>query len=109
MTKPTIDELQSRLRDFAKAREWEQFHNPKDLAISIAIESAEVLEVFQWKSPNDITELLATHDGQAALADELADVLIYLLRLADVTGIDLATAAADKIKRNETRFPTTGR
>lgn len=107
--RPTIGELQSRLRDFAAARDWEQFHTPKDLAVSVSIEAGELLEVFQWKTDEQITEALMTDDGRAALADELADVFIYLLRLADVTGIDLALAANAKIDRNGERFPERGK
>ena len=101
----SLTALRSRLRDFATARNWEQFHNPKDLAVSVAIEASELLEVFQWKNNDDVYGLLSTQPGRASLADELADVLIYLVRLADVAGIDLGRAAVDKVDRNETRFP----
>lgn len=104
-----LDALRLRLREFARARKWEVFHRPKDLAMSVAIEAAELLEVFQWKGDDEVEHLLATDAGRQALADELADVLIYLVRLADVTGIDLGGAALEKIERNETRFPPADR
>lgn len=102
---PSITELQERLREFAAARDWERFHNRKDLAVSVAIEAAELLEVFQWKSAEEVEDHLQSSVGRAALEDELADVFIYLLRLADVAGVDLAAATNDKISRNEARFP----
>jgi len=102
---PSFEELTVRLRAFAEARDWGRFHTPKDLAMSVSIEAAELLEVFQWKDAAEIDELVRSEAGRAALADEVADVLIYLLRLADVVGIDPAAAAAAKIERNEERFP----
>jgi NTP pyrophosphatase (non-canonical NTP hydrolase) len=102
---PGFEELTLRLRAFAEARDWGRFHTPKDLAMSVSIEAAELLEVFQWKDAAEIDALVASEAGRAALADELADVLIYLLRLADVVGIDLPAAALAKIERNEERFP----
>ncbi len=102
---PSFEELTIRLRAFAEARDWGRFHTPKDLAMSVSIEAAELLEVFQWKDSEEIDELVRSETDRAALADEVADVLIYLLRLADVVGIDPAAAAAAKIERNEERFP----
>ena len=101
----SIVQLQERLREFAAARNWERFHNPKDLALSVSIEAAKLLEVFQWKSVEEIEANLRGPEGRSALEDELADVFIYLLRLADVTGVNLAEATDDKISRNEARFP----
>ena len=100
-----LDDLAARLRDFAAARDWEQFHTPKNLAMALAGEAGELLEVFQWLTPEQSAAVL---DGERAgdVADELADVLIYLVRLADVLGVDLVAAAAAKVDRNEQRFPT---
>jgi NTP pyrophosphatase (non-canonical NTP hydrolase) len=101
----TLDDLACELRRFAAERDWERFHTPKNLAVSLAVETGELLEHVQWGSDEDITALIATPDGRAALAEEMADVLIYLVRLADVAGIDLLDAASAKIAANAERYP----
>lgn len=103
-----LAELTAALRTFAEERDWEKFHTPKNLAVSVAIEAAELLELVQWKTDEELASFLQTDEGRAALSDELADVLIYLVRLADVTGVDLRVAADEKIGRNHGRFPTAG-
>lgn len=97
----TLDKLLERLRKFRDDREWTRFHNPKDLAISVTIEAAELLECFQWRS-ND-----AGVDAQLkdSVTNEAADVLLYLAQLCDALDIDLINAAHRKIDRNEIRFP----
>lgn len=100
-----LRQLTERLREFAEARDWGRFHNPKDLALSVSIEAAELLELFQWKDNAEVASLVDDESGREALASELADVLIYLVRLADVTGIDLLEAATRKMNSNEKRFP----
>ena len=83
-----ISELTNQINAFRDARDWKQFHNPKDMAISISIEAAELLEHFQWKNPAECeTHLNANRE---AVADEMADVAIYLFELADLLGLDLA-------------------
>jgi dCTP diphosphatase len=98
-----VDELQRRLGEFAAARDWGQFHTPKNLATAAAVEAAELLEVFQWLTPAESASL----DGRQleAARREIADVVIYLLRLADVLGIDLGRAIYEKIEENESRYP----
>src|SRR5437879_3393412 len=98
-----IPMLQARLRQFASERDWEQFHTPKNLAMALAAECGEVLEVFQWLSPAEA----ATPDEQtiAKAREELADVQIYLLRLADKLAVDLEQAVLDKIDANVLRYP----
>jgi dCTP diphosphatase len=102
--KQSSDLLQLRdvLRQFASEREWDQFHTPRNLATSICIESAELLERFQW-SDRSSEELAA--DELAAIRHELADVLLYLVRLADKLGIDPIAAAHEKIAINAYRYP----
>ena len=95
--------LSAELRDFATARDWEQFHAPKNLAMSLAIEAAEVMEHFQW-SAADMAAALAA-DKRKAIALELADVMIYLLRLSTVLGVDLVDAVREKVAINEQRYP----
>ncbi|NMG65336.1 nucleotide pyrophosphohydrolase [Azoarcus indigens] len=95
--------LRARLREFAEARDWMQFHTPKNLAMALAGEAGEVLEHFQWLT----AEQSAAPDAvlREAVALELADVLMYLVRLADVLEVDLAEAAARKLAINEERYP----
>ncbi|HEY0641689.1 MAG TPA: nucleotide pyrophosphohydrolase [Pseudonocardiaceae bacterium] len=97
-------ELRERLRAFAAARDWERYHRPKNLAMALAGEVGELVAELQWE-PDEL-ELRA--DVRERLADEAADVLLYLVRLTDVCGIDLADAAQAKIERNERRFPPAG-
>jgi len=96
--------LSRRIAAFAKARDWEQFHSPKNLAMALSVEAGEVLEHFLWLTQEDSRSLsTAKHE---AVESELADVFIYLVRLSDQLGIDLQAAAAErKIRYNETRYP----
>ena len=99
----TIEELKQDLRDFAAARGWERFHLPKNLAMGVAGEAGELVAEFQWLTPEEAAAL--TPEQREAIGAEMADVLMYLTRLADVTGIDLMEATARKLKRNGDRFP----
>jgi dCTP diphosphatase len=98
------DLVQAVLR-FRDEREWRQFHNPKDLAISITLEAAELLEQFQWKRPDEVDALLADAASRQRMGEEMADVLILLISLADATGIDLAAAAEAKLAENARKYP----
>jgi dCTP diphosphatase len=100
-----LDELTDELRSFAHQREWEQFHTPKNLAMALAGEAGELIAELQWMSDAEITSALDGEQLRHRLSDEVADVLLYLLRLCDVTGIDLLAAARTKIMRNEQRYP----
>ena len=95
--------LTQRLRDFAAARDWERFHSPKNLAMALAAESGELLEQFQWLTEAQSRELDPSQ--RELVAAELADVLLYLLRLADQLSVDLKAAAERKIAVNEKRYP----
>ena len=101
----TLDDLTAELRRFTAERDWERFHTPKNLGISLAIEVGELLEHVQWGNDDDIAARIKSPDGKAAIAEEMADVLIYLLRLADVVEINLLDAAAAKIAANVDRYP----
>lgn len=107
MSGDSVDELRARLREFARERDWEQFHTPKNLAMALAGEVGELLEIFQWLTPE---QAQAVMDSARAddVKDELADVMIYLVRLADVLNIDLIEAARAKVERNQRRFPPGG-
>jgi dCTP diphosphatase len=98
-------ELTAAIRDFARARDWERFHTPKNLAMALGVEVAEVAELFQWLTAEESRAIADTPEGRAAIEDELADVTIYLLRLADVLDVDLPAAVRAKLERNEGRFP----
>lgn len=102
-TRDTLHELRDALRAFAAERDWERFHTPKNLAMALAGEAGEVIEHFQWL---DAAESAALPEPQRAeVALELADVLLYLVRLADVLDVDLADAARRKIALNAERYP----
>lgn len=98
-----IDALQKRLAEFASERDWEQFHSPKNLAMALAAEAGELVEEFQWLTEDESGNLDATK--KQAVAYELADVLIYLLRLADRLDVDLDVAVAEKIRINAEKYP----
>ncbi|WP_415644657.1 nucleotide pyrophosphohydrolase [Stackebrandtia soli] len=91
------------LREFAAEREWEPFHTPKNLAMAVSGEAGELAAELQWSTPEESNELDAA--ARERVADEMADVLHYLVRMADVLDIDLIAAAMDKLARNRERFP----
>lgn len=91
------------LRDFAKERDWEQFHSPKNLASALSVEAAELLEHFQWLTEEQSRSLTADKKGE--VAQELADVFLYLLQLSDKLGVDLLEAARAKLVANGHKYP----
>ena len=99
-----LDALKQRVRLFAADREWQRFHTPKNLAMAMIVEAAELVELFQWLTPEQSTNL--TEQQLEAVRHEVADVLIYLTRLADVLDIDLLAAASAKIELNALKYPT---
>jgi NTP pyrophosphatase (non-canonical NTP hydrolase) len=101
----TLDDLIQRQRDFADARDWGRFHTPKNLAMALSGEVGELISLFQWLTPEECVTWRADPTLEANVLDEIADVALYLVRLADVLGLDLLAAANGKIDRNETRFP----
>jgi NTP pyrophosphatase (non-canonical NTP hydrolase) len=100
-----LTRLEARLRSFAALRDWEKFHTPKNLVMALGGEVGELTALFQWLTPEQAAVAMNDVELSANILDELADVLIYLVRLADVLGVDLLTAAEAKIERNEVRFP----
>jgi NTP pyrophosphatase (non-canonical NTP hydrolase) len=102
-TDPTLESLTQALRRFAQERDWEQFHSPKNLAAALTVEAAELLEHFQWLTEEQSRNLPA--DKRAAVGQEIADVLLYLLQIADKLGIDAAAAARDKLALNGVKYP----
>ena len=95
--------LQQRLAAFAAARDWDQFHSPKNLAMALSVEAAELVEEFQWLTEEQSRRLDSERRERVRL--ELADVFIYLLRITDKLGVDLLQAADDKIALNEQKYP----
>lgn len=100
---PDITELQKLIVDFRDERDWQQFHNPKDLAISLSLEAAEVLEHFQWKSPDEIAAHLK--DQKTELADELADVLYWVLLMSHDLDINITESFLSKLEKNTVKYP----
>jgi dCTP diphosphatase len=98
-----IQALTEKIKKFVHERDWEQFHNHKDLAVSLALEAAEVLEHFQWKKPEEVEA--HAKNGKDEIADELADVACYLFELADNLGIDLSKAIEVKLTKNALKYP----
>ncbi len=103
MSPDNLEPLRQRLAEFAANRDWDQFHSPKNLAMALIGEAAEIIEHFQWCTEKDSRQLSAAK--LQAVGHELADVLIYLIRLADKLNIDLISAAYTKIQLNEVRYP----
>ena len=102
-TAGSLDELRDRLRRFARERDWDQFHSPKNLAMALIAEAAELIEHFQWLTPEQAARLSKATREEVAL--ECADVLLFLLRLCDKLDIDLAAAAKRKLVINAKKYP----
>ena len=98
-----IKDMQEKFSIFVKERDWEQFHNPKDLAISLSLEANELLEHFQWKTNEELSVILENHRDK--IADEVADVMHYLIAFANASGIDLYQEFLKKLEKNRIRFP----
>jgi dCTP diphosphatase len=100
------EKLAQSLQDFATARDWDQFHTPKNLAASIAVESSELLEIYQWSRGQDGWADLEDPKVRAKTEEELADILLYLIRFADKASIDLQKVAEAKLELNANKYPT---
>jgi dCTP diphosphatase len=98
-----LDTLRERLRSFAGRRDWDQFHSPKNLAMALIVEAAELVEHFQWLTEQESAQMTA--EKRAAVAEEIADVLVYVVRLADRLDIDLFAAVTAKMAHNEAKYP----
>jgi NTP pyrophosphatase (non-canonical NTP hydrolase) len=103
MSGDSLDDLTTRVRQFADERDWQQFHSPKNLASALIVEAAELLEHFQWLTASESESLDAGKRAEVEL--EMADVLIYLVRLADRLDVDLVEAAANKLAINARKYP----
>ena len=103
LIKDDMHDTIAKVRKFRDERDWQQFHDPKSLAASICIEAAELLELFQWLSPDEARRVAA--EKRERVSEEVADVAIYLIELADIAGIDLAEAIEAKLEKNAAKYP----
>jgi len=101
-----VKALQIQLRDFAAARGWQSYHTPKNLAMALMVEAAELQELFQWLTPAESSTLTQAAADKERVADEIADVLLYLLQLADHTGVDVEEAVERKLRKNAAKHPS---
>jgi dCTP diphosphatase len=104
-THTSVGALREAVTAFVVARDWQPFHSPKNLSMSIAIEAAELMERFQWLTVAEAQAAVEDSDEQAAVADELADILIYCLSLSNALDLDISSAVLGKLQTNETRYP----
>jgi NTP pyrophosphatase (non-canonical NTP hydrolase) len=105
MINKDFEPILNRIRKFRDDRDWLQFHNPKDMAAALSIESGELLELFLWKNEKEINEMLNTTEGKTEVSDEIADILHYLLQLADNLKIDLENASKNKLEKSSIKYP----
>ncbi|MEU9443710.1 nucleotide pyrophosphohydrolase [Streptomyces sp. NPDC048304] len=109
MTEPLdLARLQRRLAEFAAARNWQPYHTPKNLVAALSVEASELMEIFQWLTPEESARVMDDPGTAHRVTDEVADVLAYLLQFCEVLGIDPLAALDAKIDRNEQRFPVPG-
>lgn len=101
----TLAEIIEIIREFVRERNWDQYNLPLNLAVSTSIEAGELLELFQWKTHEDVEAALKDEEFREELASEIADVLVYLLRVADTAGIDPVKAFVEKMRRNREKYP----
>lgn len=99
-----IQNIEKQLSDFADERDWDQFHNPKNLAMALSVEASELVEIFQWLTPEQ-AEAVMSSDESEHVKEEMADIMIYLIRMADKLNVDLEKAVADKIIKNGKKHP----
>ena len=100
-----IKEIQKKLRKFAKERDWEQFHSPKNLAMALSGEVGELAEIFQWLSEDQSNKENISDEDLSKVKEEVADILLYIIRLSDKLDIDLDQAVLDKLELNESKYP----
>ena len=104
-SKTNVHEIKEKIRRFCEAREWDQYHTPKELAIGLITESAELLDIFRFKSDRQIEEMFNNNEKREKIADELADVLYFILRFAQKYDVDLTTELNKKLEQNQKKYP----
>ena len=100
-----IHELKELIKKFCEERDWDQFHNAKDLAIALSIEASELLEIFRWKSQEEVKNLFKNEKKKEDIEDEMADILYFLIRMAQMYDLDLSEALDRKMEKNEKKYP----
>lgn len=105
-TETLVGDLKIAVNEFVRERDWKKFHNPKDVAESICIEATELLQLFQWIKPEDSQKLRDVPSKLKQIKEELADIAIYCLSMANTLEIDLTTTILDKIELNKKKYPT---
>ncbi len=100
-----ITKLQEKIQDFAKNRDWEVYHTPKNLSMALSVEASELVEIFQWLTEKESFDLVMSNKKKERVADELADIMVYAVRMADIMNIDLSSAIESKIKKNSHKYP----
>lgn len=104
-TEITLEELKRIVKEFCEERDWDQFHNPKDLAIGISTEANELLDIFRFKSKEDMREIFSDAEKKEHVEEELADTFFFILRFAQMNQIDLCKILKDKLKKNGMKYP----
>ena len=100
-----LKDLKSKIEKFVNERDWEQFHNPKNLAMSISIEAAELMEIFQWASNDELSQIMDNKNSRIHVIEEIADILIYTIAFCNRNNIDISEAILDKLKKNKIKYP----
>jgi NTP pyrophosphatase (non-canonical NTP hydrolase) len=100
-----IHELKEKIKEFCDARDWDQFHNAKELAIALSIEASELLEIFRWKTHEEVDELFKDERKKEEIEDELADIMYFLVRIAQKYDLDLSEALDRKMEKNNKKYP----
>ncbi len=103
--KTTVQDLKEEVKAFCDAREWGQFHNPKDLAIGMVTEASELLEIFRFKDEDEIAQIMKDPEHRIMISDEISDVLYFILRFADMNGMDISSSLVEKLRKNEEKYP----
>jgi len=101
----SLEFLTSKIRKFVEERDWDKYHNPKDLAIGVITEASELLELFRFKSPEELEAMLKNEEKKKAISEELADVFYFVLRFADKCNLNLSAELLKKMEKNETKYP----
>lgn len=101
----TIQELKNKIQKFCEARDWDQFHNPKDLAIGISTEANELLDIFRFQSEDQMKTLFQDEMSREHIKEEIADTLFFVIRFAQMNGLDLSQCLQEKIKKNNQKYP----
>ena len=104
-TATTVGELIKLIDDFVAERDWQPFHDPKNLSASIAIEAAELMEHFQWLRSDELSSVCEDREAMASVREEVADIMAYVLSFASAMGIDVSSALEDKMKKNAVKYP----